>query len=83
MEPEADRPAFLLRSDCSDVEMWTSGSGTHEIEIPVSPPETGDGECRITLEPNYRVVDVSTLTERVLTLDILAWRPGEGGPAGE
>lgn len=69
--------ALSVAASCSASRVSLSGPGTHHVELPVvaAPP---DGDCEITLTPNFHLVLERSFERRSLSLETLAWRPEEG-----
>ncbi len=75
LEGTASSPGLLVRGSCGGFEMSVSGPGSHEIEVPVEP--SGNGVCRVGLNPNYTIVSAASGQRRSVSLENLAWFPGE------
>ena len=80
LEGTASSPGVLVRGSCGGFEMSVSGPGSHEIEVPVEP--SANGVCRVSLNPNYLIVSAASGQRRSVSLENLAWFPGER-PAGQ
>lgn len=80
LEGTASSPGVLVRGNCGGFEMSVSGPGSHEIEVPVEP--SANGVCRVSLNPNYLIVSAASGQRRSVSLENLAWFPGER-PAGQ
>jgi hypothetical protein len=65
----------LVRGSCGGFEMSVSGPGSHEIEVPVEP--SGNGVCRVGLNPSYTIVSAASGQRRSVSLENLAWFPGD------
>ncbi|HVT57755.1 MAG TPA: hypothetical protein VHR45_05090 [Thermoanaerobaculia bacterium] len=76
----SNAPAVVVRGSCGGVETGVSGTGLHEIEMPVD----GQGQqafCAITLVPNFHLVPLqpeARVTDRSAYLENAAWLPGAG-----
>jgi hypothetical protein len=72
----ANVPKVLVRGSCGGVEIEVSGTGAHEIEMPVGGPGEG-GACRISFIPNFRLVSTAVPQQRSISLESIAWTPGK------
>jgi hypothetical protein len=72
----ANSPAAVVRDTCGNVETGISGTGRHDVEMPVDGPGAG-GVCVITLTPNFHIVTTNHPEKtRSVALDNVAWIPG-------
>ena len=56
--------------------LWkTLGITTTGVEVAVRADAEGQvpTECEITLQPNFQIVEVDTLTRRSVGLEVLSW----------
>ncbi len=64
-----------LSASCSGFEAGVTGSGSHDVDIPVTPEAGG---CTVTYDPNFVMIPQSPTGDRVsVLLEVLAWRQGE------
>jgi hypothetical protein len=68
-------PAVRIEGSCGDYEASISGSGIHEVEMPVADPPK-NGMCRLTLTPNFQF---GTGGPRSVSLENASWSPWQGG----
>ena len=76
-------PSVLVRGTCGGSETNISGSGLHELEIPVEgPPPTG--VCRVAFIPNFTITSAVTHEVRSFSLENAAWASASarGGKPG-
>jgi hypothetical protein len=85
-DPGSNSPAAVVRDTCGGVETGISGTGRHDVEMPVDGPGAG-GVCVITLTPNFHVVTANHPERtRSVAVDNVAWIPGAAhgaSPAGD
>jgi hypothetical protein len=80
-DPKATTPMVNASGTCGTTEMSVSGSGQHEVELPVDAPAPG-GFCRILLNANFQLKPTTPVgTARSVSVDNLAWIEGAGTPA--
>lgn len=88
LEGGSNTPAVLVSGSCGNVETNLTGSGYHEVELPVETVPQG-GVCDVVLRPNFRYVVAGLAEERSASLENIAWAPGAGqaparpAPGGE
>lgn len=69
-------PSVVVSSPCSEAEVSISGSGMHEVELPLAagpPEEVGGEECEVVVEPDFRLVGATGLETYSVSLEALAW----------
>jgi hypothetical protein len=82
-DPAATSPAVVVRGTCGSVETGISGSGPHEVEMPVAAAEAAGtsaaggagGGCRISLVPNFHIVSPASPEPYSVALQVLSWAP--------
>ncbi|MDX1644604.1 MAG: hypothetical protein R3244_09635 [Thermoanaerobaculia bacterium] len=74
LEEGANEPAVSIESACAGAELLLTGSGWHQVEVPVgrSDDETVS-ECEIVLRPNFELFLNGSLERRSVLLEGLAW----------
>lgn len=77
LEAGASQPAVSVVSGCSGFTATVSGSGTHDVRVPVPPP----GDCRVRLDANFTVLEPGTQRKLSTSLELLAWQPLPAGKA--
>lgn len=78
LEPGAEKPGVIVRSECGGTEIELTGAGRHEVDLPVRGQEAGgSGECQIALRPNFRLLENGAVERRTVLLEALAWSAGE------
>jgi hypothetical protein len=91
-DPATTTPAVVVRGTCGSVETGISGSGPHEVEMPVGAAAAagassqgaagaGGGGCRISLVPNFHIVSPASPEPYSVALQVLSWAPA-GARAG-
>lgn len=74
LDEEASAPEVRVTSTCGLEEICVSGPGFHEIEISLLPADKDLlEECELRLQPNFRLIEEETATQRSLALEVLAW----------
>ncbi len=73
-------PAALISSSCGGSEVSVSGTGAHEVVLPLAAGGEGPPtECELQFRPNFHLLELDTLARRSLSLEVLAWRPAGAG----
>jgi hypothetical protein len=69
------QPSVKIGGSCGLQEATLSGSGLHEVTIPLVAGAAGEplAECEILMQPNYQLVAVAEEGRRALVLEILSW----------
>jgi hypothetical protein len=70
----SNSPAVLVKGSCGNVEVNLTGSGSHEVEIPVETIPEG-GACDVVLKPNFRLNEMGSAVQRSASLESIAWAP--------
>jgi hypothetical protein len=74
LDDEASLPEVRITSTCGLEEICVSGAGFHEIEISLSPADKELlEECELRLQPNFKLVEDNSMTQRSMALEVLAW----------
>lgn len=74
LNDEASTPEVRVTSTCGLEEICVSGPGYHEIEISFRPADKDlVEECELRLQPNFKMADDSSMTQRSMALEVLAW----------
>jgi hypothetical protein len=74
LNDEASAPEVRVTSTCGLEEICVSGPGVHEIEISLLPAKKDLlEECELRLEPNFKLIDEGSMTQRSMALEVLAW----------
>lgn len=81
LEAGAERPAVVVHNSCGDVSETLSGSGSHQLLLPIVPPAdpTVPPECEISLDANYSLLAVEDRVRRTVGLESLSWLRGTAG----
>ena len=68
-------PGLSIGGTCGGEVISVQGYGKHPIEVAVRADAEGQvpTECEITLQPNFQIVEVDTLTRRSVGLEVLSW----------
>jgi hypothetical protein len=74
VEAGSNAPAVLVSSSCGSVEVNLTGSGSHDVEIPIDAVPAG-GSCDVILKPNFRINEVGVAVQRSASLESIAWAP--------
>ena len=69
----AAQQGTTVRTACGDVEVHLTGTGSHDILLPMTPAD--DGSCTVEIEPNFYLLELEAGERRTLSLDGLAWAP--------
>jgi hypothetical protein len=67
-------PAVRVHSDCSHELAEVGGFGFHRVRLRLVP----SGRCTLSVDPNFVFIDLQSLQQRSLLLEVLAWDPAEG-----
>ncbi len=93
-DPAASTPTVVVRGTCGSVETAISGTGPHDVEMPVGAGAAAQaagapapaGSCRISLVPNFHILSPASPEPYSVALQVLAWAPAGahagGAPAG-
>lgn len=74
LEEGAGELAVRLESVCGGAEVLLTGSGRHQVEVPIGgPKDAADTECEIVLRPNFELLLNGSLERRSILLEALAW----------
>jgi hypothetical protein len=74
LDDEASAPEVRVTSTCGLEEICVSGPGFHEIEISISPADKELlEECELRFQPNFKLVEDKSTTQRSMALEVLAW----------
>ena len=74
LDEGAQEPGLTVTSACGKTRIELTGSGSHEILVPVLGEEAGDGgECEIALQPNFHLIENGGIERRSVLLEALAW----------
>jgi hypothetical protein len=73
LQEDSKIPSLLIGGSCGTVETNISGPGYHEIELPLNPPPTPDGFCRIILDPSFQIEPAGPGRPRAVSLENIAW----------
>ncbi len=75
---DGEEARVALSASCSGFEAAVTGSGSHDVDVPVTPRAGG---CRVRLAPNFVMVPQSAAAapgagdaRRSVLLEVLAWR---------
>jgi hypothetical protein len=79
LEGGSNAPAVMVSSTCGGIEVNFTGSGSHEVEIPIDTAPAG-GSCDVVLKPNFRINEVGVAAQRSAALESIAWAPAGGLP---
>jgi hypothetical protein len=74
LEPGGEAPSVVVSASCTSMETGLSGSGEHDVELPV-PGDVAGGECEIRITPNFYLTAPDSFEHRSLVLENLAWTP--------
>lgn len=74
LNEEASAPEVRVTSTCGLEEICVSGPGYHEIEISLQAADKDLlEECELRLQPNFKFIDDSSMTQRSMALEVLGW----------
>lgn len=79
MENEGDTElAVTVSTACGGYSTTITGTGSHEITVPIAAGEEGEvpAECVLEFQPNFHLVSMDTLERRTIALEGLSWAPG-------
>ncbi len=77
LEPGAELPQVQVTGDCGAGSAEISGFGYHELELEVRAAPSGES-CRLTFEPNFRLVPRERKPPSSIRLGIVAWASQDG-----
>ena len=80
LDEGAEAPTVLISSACASTEEEIQGEGVHRVVLSISPElnESQDStECEVVFRPNYHLLNVAAVSQRTLTIEVLAWSTGE------
>jgi hypothetical protein len=72
--------AAVVRGTCGAVETGISGTGLHDVEMPVDAAGAASG-CGISLLPNFHILSANRPLPRSVSLEVAAWIPAGGHAA--
>lgn len=75
LEADATVPQVVVSCSCGDLSETVSGSGSHQLMLPIVPPADPSvpAECEISLEANYSLLAVEDRVRRTVALESLSW----------
>ncbi len=68
-----------VATTCSEATWSFEGIGTHVVDLSF---DTAVESCEVSFTPHYQIVRRLNLEGRALAVDLIAWRPAGGSPAG-
>lgn len=77
LEEGASEPAVTVRSPCSAEAPVLSRPGFHRVELVLDPGAEG-GDCPVELDPNFVLLELSSLERFTLDLRRVTWQPAGG-----
>lgn len=80
LEAGAEVPRIVIRDLCAEREETLSGSGSHQVLLPIRPPADPSvpPECEIAIDANYSLLAVEDRVRRTVGLESLSWLTGSG-----
>ena len=80
---DAQTATVLVTTSCGDAMACVSGAGRHWVEVPIGAAAAGaTGACEVKLTPSFYLVTTGSPVRRAATLEVLGWRPDDGGSGG-
>ena len=72
--------AVAVSTSCGDFEATLTGTGSHQVYVPIGVGEEGElpAECVVEFQPNFYLVSMDTLERRTIALEGVSWA-GAGG----
>ena len=78
LDEGATEPEVVLSSSCTHRTQTFTGSGSHQVMLPVEPGADGvlPAQCEIAIDTNFTLVAVSDGVHRTIALESLSWLGG-------